>query len=432
MLYDIDKIIVKERKRKKFVLIEELARSIERYGLLQPIVISSSGELLAGERRLRAHQYLKITQIEVIFKNDLSPIEQKMVELEENLRREDMTWQEYAAGYYDIHNTYLMMHPNEWNITKTSEELGVSPATISIYIRLHRAIQQGIKDVAECRTYKSAQDTLMRWTERSLMKELGKRQIDNVFKNQIVKNAQEKGDLEQKIEYIPAFFHLGDCIDLIRDFPNGSIRLILTDPIWGVDIDLQGKFDKYRAHFIDAPHILQRMIPRLCEEYYRVLVENSHIYIFTPILAFTKWQEHLQNAGFDVRSQPLIWVKEGGGFTNADLKYMPRWESILFATKGSLPIAFPYSDVFEFSRPPQEERYVPTQKPIPLLRKIISLSSIEGDTVLDTFCGSGSTVVAAYLERRIGIGLEINEDIINIAKYFLKETKQKIWEKKEN
>ena len=57
-----------------------------------------------------------------------------------------------------------------------------------------------------------------------------------------------------------------------------------------------------------------------------------------------------------------------------------------------------------------------TQKPLALLERIIRASSNEGDTVLDPFCGSGTTIVAAASLKRNAIGIDQNPDAIKITK----------------
>lgn len=79
----------------------------------------------------------------------------------------------------------------------------------------------------------------------------------------------------------------------------------------------------------------------------------------------------------------------------------------------------PLSDVWEipFLNPKAKERTgYPTQKPIELLERIIRLSSNEGNVVLDPFCGSGTTLVAAKLLNREYIGFDISTDAITLAK----------------
>lgn len=78
----------------------------------------------------------------------------------------------------------------------------------------------------------------------------------------------------------------------------------------------------------------------------------------------------------------------------------------------------PLSDVWEipFLNPKAKERVgYPTQKPILLIERIINLASNEGDIVLDPFCGSGTTVVAATLNNRCGWGIDVSEDAVKLA-----------------
>lgn len=78
----------------------------------------------------------------------------------------------------------------------------------------------------------------------------------------------------------------------------------------------------------------------------------------------------------------------------------------------------PLSDVWDipYLNPKAKERVgYPTQKPILLLERIIALTTNEGDIVLDPFCGSGSTLVAASLMKRKSIGIDVSEDAIKVS-----------------
>ena len=79
----------------------------------------------------------------------------------------------------------------------------------------------------------------------------------------------------------------------------------------------------------------------------------------------------------------------------------------------------PISDVWDipFLNPKAKERTgYPTQKPIELLEKIIEISTDKGDTVLDPFCGSGTTLVSAKLQGRKFIGIDINPEAVSLTK----------------
>lgn len=78
----------------------------------------------------------------------------------------------------------------------------------------------------------------------------------------------------------------------------------------------------------------------------------------------------------------------------------------------------PLSDVWEipFLNPKANERVgYPTQKPILLLEQILNISTDEGDTILDPFCGSGTTLVAALLKNRKYIGIDKSLEAIELS-----------------
>ncbi|MDP9355970.1 MAG: ParB N-terminal domain-containing protein [Chloroflexota bacterium] len=87
----IDAIKVENRRREEFGDLAGLAESISRLGLLHPIVVDDDGRLIAGERRLRACRELGFLEIEARRWGSLSDAERDEIELEENVRRKDLT-----------------------------------------------------------------------------------------------------------------------------------------------------------------------------------------------------------------------------------------------------------------------------------------------------------------------------------------------------
>ena len=84
----------------------------------------------------------------------------------------------------------------------------------------------------------------------------------------------------------------------------------------------------------------------------------------------------------------------------------------------------PLRDVWDipYLNPKARERTgYPTQKPIMLLERIINLATNEGDCVLDPFCGSGTTLVAAKLLRRNAIGIDISSDAVELTRNRIRE-----------
>ncbi len=81
-------------------------------------------------------------------------------------------------------------------------------------------------------------------------------------------------------------------------------------------------------------------------------------------------------------------------------------------------------NVWEISAPQSEEKKFgkhPTQKPVELLKRIILASTKEGDLVLDPFCGSSTTGVAAVLLNRKHVGIDLEEEYLQLSKKRLEE-----------
>src|SRR5215211_7897180 len=93
-LIDVDSIQVlrDERQRKELTDISVLADSIRRLGLIHPLVVTRDLMLVSGERRLTAIRSLGWTQVPVQYQDEVAPEILQAIELEENIKRQDITW----------------------------------------------------------------------------------------------------------------------------------------------------------------------------------------------------------------------------------------------------------------------------------------------------------------------------------------------------
>jgi ParB family chromosome partitioning protein len=108
---DVDKIKVKKRIRKDLGDIEGLKQSLQKFGLVSPIVITQKNELIAGHRRLTAARELGWKQIQVV-RIDLEDSKDKLQwEIEENIRRKDFTHDELELAYLELAR---LSRPNFW------------------------------------------------------------------------------------------------------------------------------------------------------------------------------------------------------------------------------------------------------------------------------------------------------------------------------
>ena len=98
-------------RQRKEIIIDDLLDSIPLHGVLVPIIVTSEPgpagqpyKLIAGERRFTASSKLALPVIPARLLSDLSQTDQRIVELEENLRRKDLGWQDQCLAIASIHD----------------------------------------------------------------------------------------------------------------------------------------------------------------------------------------------------------------------------------------------------------------------------------------------------------------------------------------
>lgn len=145
---------------------------------------------------------------------------------------------------------------------------------------------------------------------------------------------------------------------------------------------------------------------------FRVLKDPSHCYIFTNMKNLFDVRDQMLAAGFKLHNI-LIWKKNTA---NPNRWFMQNKEYILFFRKGR---AFSINDkgvksVIEVDNIVGNRRH-PSEKPVELMRVLISASSQPGDVILDPMMGSGTTGVAAITLGRRFIGFDNDDEYLPIA-----------------
>jgi len=182
----LNEIIVENRQREDLGDIASLADSIQRYGLIQPIVITQDKRLIAGGRRFAAVSSLGLKQIDVVYRETLTEDELYEMELEENVRRKDFTWQERVLNIATIHSVKkrrATLEGNKWGQKETAEALGLDSAcSVNYSLKIAERLRQG-KDtpVWQCDSMMEAYRLLLREEEDQINAELAKRQLENQF-----------------------------------------------------------------------------------------------------------------------------------------------------------------------------------------------------------------------------------------------------------
>jgi len=188
----------------------------------------------------------------------------------------------------------------------------------------------------------------------------------------------------------------GDCIDVMAHLPARSVDFVLTDPPY-----LVRYHDRSGRRVINDDN--DAWLKPAFRQMYRLLRPDSlcvSFYGWNKVDTFmAAWRE----AGFAVVGH-IVFRKQ---YASASRFLSYRHESAYLLAKGrpSLP-ASPVPDVLDWQY--SGNRLHPTQKPVQPLKPLIGAFTAPGGVVLDPFCGSGSSLVAAQELNRRFIGIELD------------------------
>lgn len=398
-----DDILIVNRQRREFdeAKLAALSESIQRNTLLHPPVVRKMSDgtfqLVAGERRLRAIKMLTeldipIThgdtayvggQIPVTLISELSEVDAYEVELEENVQREDLTWQERASATARLHalrKAQAESRGEKYVVRQTASEILGAPAAGSQLSKVVEdlTIAQNLSDpeVAKAPSKKEALKVIEKKARQEHRAKLA-----------------EMFDPTKS----PHTIRHGDAFEQLPLLESESIDLLLTDPPYGVDASNFGSNFSVEHQYEDGWEYFQKISELLATEAMRVLKPNTHAYVFCSIDGWSVLKQDFIMAGFRVWPWPMIWDKGNGNAPWVTKGHKHTYECILFATKGDRDVTTVKSDVIKC--PPVSDREHGAEKPIALLVDLIERSTTPGSTILDPFAGSGSAMAAAELAK---------------------------------
>ena len=236
---------------------------------------------------------------------------------------------------------------------------------------------------------------------------------------------------------------LGDLFQVLKKIKPESIDMIFADPPYFLSNDgvtcsggkmvsvNKGEWDKIGNFSVNVTekHRFNRKWIRLCK---KALKPDGSIWISGTLHNIYSIGMALEQEGFKIINN-ITWQKTNPPPNLACKCFTHSTETILWAQKADKKANhfFNYKlmkehnggkqmkDVWTGSlTKPSEKKYGrhPTQKPEYLLNRIIQASTHSGDIILDPFCGSGTTGVVANRLGRLFIGIDIEEEYLNITK----------------
>lgn len=385
------------RYRKKFTNIESLAESISKLGQLVPIIITDDYVLIAGERRLKAHQMLGKQTIKAII-HDKVEIDNKVYEIIENLHREDFDWQEKVLATEDLHNMLAASKIN-WSERKSAAELKISTGKITQDLNLAEVLKTNPEVFSGCKTKGQALAALKKYkideaqaelALRATKKDYGRKASNHVFN--------------------------GNAVDLIKQLPKDSIDVLMSDTPYGINISDIKMLDVRKDIYEDSTELYRELMTTVINEASGVLKKNSWIVLFCAIQQFYWLYDLVSSIGFNCDDKPAIWYRSMGQCPWPAYRMGSSYEAILYGFRGDASIIKQGRDnVFTFKGVNTVDKDHPVEKPVDLMEELISIFCLPGSTILDPFCGSGTTIVAGIRRGMLPIGFELNEKYYNLA-----------------
>ena len=426
------------RMRKIFGDIPELAASLARFGLLNPIVLDGENNLIAGHRRILAAKHLGWDGIPFRRMDQLDPVVRQEIELEENIRRKDLEWQEEVIGLYKLYTAKQERYGEKgsplaveggYGIEEAARELDRATGSISMDLALAKGLYE-FPELLEEKTKSAAFKRYRRLKETQLRGELAKRKQPSEAEPDVddeefdVDAENEEGAKPASFQRQPirkalwkglgVFYH-ADSRDVLRQLPAGAVDLIVTDPPFGIGLYREGapvsssKFaESQGAGYGDNPKEIMDMLDETFLHAARVLKPDGHAYVFFHMTRYEPIYLMLRKHFGTCEEVPIIWLKQTTGIGDPNRAWIYTYEPCFWVNRGRGLVKPQPFNTLKYDTVSKKIHSV--EKPVPLMRHLIEASAVTGEVVLDPFAGSGSTLVAAAQLGMRFIGVEKHAD----------------------
>lgn len=415
----LQNIVIKpNRQRAEFEAqaLQDLVDSIEKTGLLHPPVLRREGDffvLVAGERRLKALEQIyalggtfssgnvRYAEGAIPFTDigTLTEIEAEEAELDENIKRRDLTWQEHAAAVERLHNLRQRQKAAIYETALSAgRESGLEVQTVADTAKEIHGRSDGY------------------FHDQTRKEILVARHLDNPAVAK-AKSADEAFKILKKQEENAKFADLAasvgtthtskahsvhniDCLLYMqRPEVQGLFDVILTDPPYGMGADSfgdgGGKLQGIEHHYDDSLEAWLELMKKWVKLSFAVTKPQAHAYVFCDIDNFPKLRELMREAGWYVFRTPFIVHKVNSGRVPLPTQGPRRqYEVLLYAIKGGKTVTHIYPDVIPCTA--DDNMTHGAQKPVELYQNLLQRSVRPGDKVLDTFGGTGTLIPAAH------------------------------------
>lgn len=381
-----------ERQRRKLEGIDELAESINRIGLINPLVVTPDLVLVAGERRYTAMKTLGWTDVPIQYTTDLSEYDLAVIELEENVKRVDLSWQDQCLAIEKFHSLKAK-HETDWNKEATAQALGLSEREVNRHISVAKEIIGGNERVANADRFTMALNLVTREAER---------RRDSVLEDIEVKAAavqvpKEQGEAPPK--KVPPLIH-DDFHEWAAAYTGVPFNLLHCDFPYGINVANSPRQNSgIQEFYADSKDVYFALLDTLEMAMSNVVAESAHMVFWFSMDYYQLTYDRLTAMGWKVNSFPLIWHKSDNAGIAPDPQRTPRrtYETAFFCTRGDRKLTQAGAMANSFAYPGKKgpDGIHLSEKPVAMLAHFLRMICDDYSRVLDPTCGSGNALKAA-------------------------------------
>lgn len=465
----LEDIIVENRVRScKEADVISLAESIKTNGLIHPITLNSENVLISGGHRLEAFKLLAKEDPErygtipyvnfeeyaieagLIKAGESTPDHVlKLLEMEENLRRKSMTWQEKALGIAEYHRRASIARAEEhWGQAQTAELFGLTQGHISYVLRIANRLKNKEDPIWGCESIRDALELLMNEKKKEAMSKLAefaKTKLSNIAPAKPIVTVAED-EPEDDFSYLDAvetpnvvnstpqekfteddalsIYVQGDCLEWLPKL-KGKFDHIITDPPYGIDME-----NFMNAESVDNVKEEHQVEPNLdlLREFLRVSHENikdtGFMCMWYDIVHHEKLLSWASEAGWIPCRWPITWCKTSPCINRTAQYNVTKATEVCMMLRASSNAVLVNKRSVNWIMAASAETSPehPFGKPSVVWDWLIDTVSFEGQTILDPFAGCGSSLLSMIRKKRVPMGIEVKSDhIINGSKWLAKK-----------
>ncbi|MDR1240286.1 MAG: site-specific DNA-methyltransferase [Oscillospiraceae bacterium] len=353
--------------------ISKIAKSIEEFGFINPVLIDAEFGIIAGHCRVLAAKQIEMEEVPCLFVEDLTETQKRAYIIADNKLSLDAGW-DFGILKIELEDLKNL----DFNISLTGfDDFNFDLSNDSKEITDDDFDSDKINKILEEEPKSKLGDIYLLGEHRLMCGDSTNPEDVSKLMNSKLINSKLKGNEISEINKI-----------------NEIIDLFVTDPPYNVDYQSKSKEKNKILNDKQTSEEFRSFLILAFKNADKYLKQGGAFYIWFANKESLSVYQACQKVDWEIRQQ-LIWNKNALVLGRQDYRW--KHEPCVYGWKSGDSHYFTddrtQTTILEFNKPLRNEEH-PTMKPIPLIAKLIENSSKKGEIVLDLFGGSGTTLIA--------------------------------------